>query len=81
MQDNYEDWTEAAATMADIYEQAFITIGAAWSNDSNGGCFSISSDFFWGRKINDTGLYTRAVSAEADNKVDEDWPLLQRGWV
>jgi hypothetical protein len=36
-QDDTGDWKEAAAAIADIYENAFITIAATWSEDSNGG--------------------------------------------
>ncbi|KAJ8110947.1 hypothetical protein OPT61_g6346 [Boeremia exigua] len=39
------DWKEAAASMADIYENAFFTIAAACSNDSNAGLRPLGSQF------------------------------------
>lgn len=38
-QDNVEDWAQTAASMADIYAGAEITIAASWSKDSTGGLF------------------------------------------
>jgi hypothetical protein len=89
MQDDTEDWTEAVATMADIYENAFITIAASWSSDSNGGCFSSMRDIYKERSLGDTGLscrrdlppfaqYRHSISQDDTFK---DWPLLTRGWV
>jgi hypothetical protein len=40
LQDSIEDWEETAATMADIYEHAYITIAATHSQDSESGLFS-----------------------------------------
>jgi hypothetical protein len=84
LQDDRDDWEEAAATMADIYENAFITIAATWSNDSNGGCFSRTRDLCKQHKLGDTGLYTgREMPKFPDNNsvIDDQWPLLTRGWV
>jgi hypothetical protein len=85
LQDNTDDWAEAAATMASIYEKSIITIAATWSNDSNGGCFSKTREVHQTHTLKDTGLYVRVPLP--DFPVDdfvynaEDWPLLQRGWV
>jgi hypothetical protein len=70
--------------MADIYENAFITIAATWSNDSNGGCFSRTRDLYKQQKLGDTGLYTgREMPKVPDNNsvIDDQWPLLTRQWV
>ncbi|KAF2823903.1 HET-domain-containing protein, partial [Ophiobolus disseminans] len=84
LQDDLEDWKDAAATMADIYEHAFITIGATWSNDSNGGCFSRTRDQFKHHMLGDTGLYVRETPPPFPFNGSfqrKEWPLLTRGWV
>ncbi|KAE8330200.1 heterokaryon incompatibility protein-domain-containing protein [Aspergillus sergii] len=40
IQDDDIDWAREAASMASVYENAYITISAAKSRDSNGGLFS-----------------------------------------
>ncbi|KAH8885961.1 HET-domain-containing protein, partial [Thozetella sp. PMI_491] len=39
LQDDIADWEMEAASMAEIYRNAYLTIAAASSEDSNGGCF------------------------------------------
>jgi hypothetical protein len=39
VQDDLDDWTREAASMANIYESAEITIAAAWGSDGSAGCF------------------------------------------
>jgi hypothetical protein len=89
LQDDNDDWTEAAATMADIYENAFVTIAATWSSDSNGGCFSQTREKFQVKKLGITGLYAQVSLPDIPQSgyskyldaSGDDWPLLQRGWV
>ncbi|KOC17919.1 hypothetical protein AFLA70_70g003091 [Aspergillus flavus AF70] len=40
IQDDKDDWAAEAANMASVYENAYITISATRSRDSNGGLFS-----------------------------------------
>jgi hypothetical protein len=40
LQDDKKDWKQAAATMADTYQNAYLTIAASHSRDSNGGLFA-----------------------------------------
>jgi hypothetical protein len=72
--------------MADVYEHAFINIGATWSDNSDKGCFSLEEDGLRARKIGDTGLWVRRTPASLpeiryDDIDRPDWPLLRRGWV
>jgi hypothetical protein len=72
--------------MADIYERAFINIGATWSDNSDKGCFSLERDDLGAREIGDTGLWVRRAPASLPKIKDDDtdraeWPLLGRGWV
>lgn len=39
IQNDDKDWQQEAASMADIYRNAYLTFAAASSSDSNGGCF------------------------------------------
>jgi hypothetical protein len=39
VQDDVQDWEEQSAVMGDIYSQSYLTIAAAASKDSSGGCF------------------------------------------
>jgi hypothetical protein len=39
VQDDVQEWEEQSAIMGDIYSQSYLTIAAAASKDSSGGCF------------------------------------------
>jgi hypothetical protein len=74
--------------MASIYENAFVTIAAAWSENSNGGCFSHTLDKYKVHRLRTSGMYARREPPEfaaAPNDVSvhtaELSPLLTRGWV
>jgi hypothetical protein len=84
LQDSQEDWKEAAATMAGIYEHAYMTIAATFAQDSNGGLFS-SVRPLTTRLTKHPHLYIReclprfpGVSYTRDLT---PWPLLTRAWV
>jgi hypothetical protein len=85
LQDDANDWAEAATTMASIYENSIITIAATWSSDSNGGCFSTMRELYQAHTLKDTGLYVRIplpnFPVDDLDYIIDDWPLLQRGWV
>ncbi|KAJ8113563.1 hypothetical protein OPT61_g4331 [Boeremia exigua] len=88
LQDSSEDWAEAAATMADIYENAVLTIAATKSKDSNGGLFSDPNSPFRPRKLKNSFLYIAEWHIQ-DYCVNNNrlywnfgyWPLLERAWV
>ncbi|ORY17342.1 heterokaryon incompatibility protein-domain-containing protein, partial [Clohesyomyces aquaticus] len=46
IQDSDEDWKEQASHMADIYENAFITIASTWAGNTSKGCFSRTKSIF-----------------------------------
>jgi hypothetical protein len=85
LQDDANDWAEAATTMASIYENSIITIAATWSSDSNGGCFSTMRELYQAHTLKDMGLYVRIpmpnFPVDDLDYIIDDWPLLQRGWV
>jgi hypothetical protein len=86
MRDDADDWRVAAATMADVYENAFICIAATWSSNSDGGCFSQIHDKYKVKKLGSSGLYARHIPPEFPGHVDapssfRGWPLMTRGWV
>jgi hypothetical protein len=72
--------------MAEIYQNAFITVAATWSNDSNGGCFARTREEYKVHKLGETGLYAQKdfplfPSRFTVNSNMDEWPLLRRGWV
>jgi hypothetical protein len=87
IQQDKDDWKEAAATMADVYENAFITIAATRSSDSEGGCFSKIQGLNQPTQLESSGLYACKVVVDfprsAYNLATEggSWPLLHRAWV
>jgi hypothetical protein len=87
MQDDLDDWEEAAKTMASIYENSYVTIAASWSHDSTGGCFSSIQDryYYEEQSLGRSGLYARRVPPPfpdgSSHSGRTDWPLLKRGWV
>jgi hypothetical protein len=88
IQKDKDDWREAAATMASIYENAFVTIAATRSIDSEGGCFSKLQGFSQATLLASSGLYAckrrpgdfpqTSYSLLSD---EGRWPLLRRAWV
>ncbi|TPX07155.1 uncharacterized protein E0L32_010956 [Thyridium curvatum] len=74
--------------MADIYENAFITIAATRSPNSSRGCFADTDSRFIAAPVSGySGVYVRVLTprwppiwAMHDSKMPE-WPLLTRGWV
>jgi hypothetical protein len=70
--------------MAEIYENAFITVAATWSDDSNGGCFSRTREKYKVYKLGGSGLYAQKTLPRFPTGINPDkdeWPLLKRGWV
>ena len=47
--------------MGTIYENAFLTIAASWSPDSNRGLFLKKSWMYRPRKMTSAGIYVKAV--------------------
>jgi hypothetical protein len=83
-QDDSDEWVEAAASMAEIYENAFITVAATWSDDSNGGCFARTREEYKLHKLGKTGLYAQTKLPSFPKRYEaskDEWPLLTRGWV
>jgi hypothetical protein len=84
-QDNNKDWEAAAASMADIYENASITIAATCSNNSDRGLFSTCPVDMVANPVQNTGLFVRRRKHPFPtifSKLNDDlWPLFSRAWV
>lgn len=87
VQNSPEDWENEAARMADIYENAYITIAATKSASSSGGCYSEISDKYVARPI--LG-YQNAFARVKLPGLPTHWsqfgrqkelPLFNRGWI
>jgi hypothetical protein len=91
LQDSQEDWKEAAATMADIYEHAYMTIAATSAQDSNGGLFSSARPLtthldkhphlYIREYLRTFPNYSHAFPNYSYTKDLKQWPLLTRAWV
>jgi hypothetical protein len=82
-QDDEEEWREAAATMASIYERGYLTIAATWSNSSSHGLFAPNQHLFQARKLQSCECYVRKRAPEfpVPWNPEPSWPLLNRAWV
>jgi hypothetical protein len=88
IQQDKDDWKEAAATMASIYENAYVTIAATRLYHSEGGCFSRLEGFHRATRLESSGLYACRQRSEdpplANHALlseEGPWPLLRRAWV
>jgi len=91
LQDSREDWKEAAATMANIYEHAYVTIAATSSQDSKGGLFSSARPLvtrldkhphlYIREYLRTFPNYSHAFPNYSYSKDLKPWPLLTRAWV
>ncbi|KAH6622067.1 heterokaryon incompatibility protein-domain-containing protein [Boeremia exigua] len=82
-QDDLNDWEQAAATMASIYERAHITIAAACARDSTDGLRPLAA-IFKEKLVPSTGLCVRRHYRELTDQLNlsrNDFPLLWRAWV
>lgn len=82
LQGDKADWEEAAATMADIYEGAAITLAASWSSSSEDGCFAPATHEI---ALGEVGLYLRddldSFPCWSHHNPGYRWPLFHRAWV
>ncbi|KAK3684335.1 heterokaryon incompatibility protein-domain-containing protein [Podospora appendiculata] len=93
VQDDENDWIRESKTMANVYENAFVTIAATSSRDSDGGLFSeqrLRQELISGQRYGADGTpYLIAAVEEVPHPKPTDgmqellknWPLLTRGWV
>ncbi|KAI0966028.1 heterokaryon incompatibility protein-domain-containing protein [Xylaria arbuscula] len=88
IQDSEDDWRAESSRMADIYENAHITLAATKSGSGAGGCFSIASPECKAHELrcdDDDGtphsIYVRR-NLHDDYKIGTNNNLLlRRGWV
>lgn len=75
--------------MADVYENASITIAATWADNTAKGCFSRTPTQYMAQPVSNTGLFVRRMKPlfprqqEMGNNLCDHgvWPLLSRAWV
>lgn len=89
VQDDVEDWNRHVTEMSQIYRGAFLTLAAGASKSSEEGLFRARTN----EKMRTRTFRHENVSYEVsfcpwpdhgyrhDAVVDEQWPLMQRGWV
>ncbi|KAI1413140.1 HET-domain-containing protein [Hypoxylon sp. FL1857] len=83
IQDSDEDWRIESMKMADIYENAYLTIAATKSTDGTGGCYSSADpETVSCRPIVENLVYCRKKPPEFNQFYRRmNWPLLSRAWV
>lgn len=91
IQDNPEDWRRESSRMGLIFQNSFLTLAAAKSSDSSGGCFYNASPWSLGCKLDENSfhegipLYVRQRLPERGLVSEAAWsnhfPLLNRAWV
>jgi len=84
IQDDEEDWRKESALMADIYQNAVVTIAASAAAGSSDGLFRQTDKEYLPRKLvclrdraDHEGIYVRTPLQQRKS----DLPLLLRGWV
>lgn len=94
IQDDSRDWHQEAASMASIYENAFITIAATWYHGDNRSLFSSILPLYKSVEIGKIASHcvllrpelphptTRFFSSgRFDYPITPEFPLFTRGWV
>lgn len=93
VQGDDSDWLRESSNMASIYENAYFTIAATASNNSNGGCYRQVPATYQDTQfqyVSDDGavipVFFRETLEHPDFRDSNDLkakecPLLQRGWV
>ena len=91
IQDSDEDWRDQAGRMADIYENAYLTLAATKSRDGSGGCFAETDAKYIAKLV--PGYQHIFVRQEVPKFPSHwtdfeppagrhgEWPLLNRAWV
>ncbi|KAH6666742.1 heterokaryon incompatibility protein-domain-containing protein, partial [Halenospora varia] len=88
IQDSPEDWTREAASMGDIYENAYLTIAATKAARSSDGLYSVTEGPFLAhfdvegavhRSITPPLPHSGVVTAQSD--LISSFPLFDRGWA
>lgn len=91
VQGDREDWERESGRMSNVYRCAYVTLAAAWGDDSNSGLFSVAEDFepnvVANLCLNDQiwPLYLRPAHPPICNwdacKDAGETPLFDRGWT
>jgi len=84
VQDSDDDWKEQAAKMADIYENAFVTLAATKAQDSSSGLYSQTDPEFFASVVPgycDVYIRQEYPTHWGERDRSKAWPLLNRGWV
>ncbi|KAF2846086.1 HET-domain-containing protein [Plenodomus tracheiphilus IPT5] len=87
IQDSSEDWRNQASRMAEVYENAVITIAASKAQDPSQGCFTRTHWSYRGVLLPgyaDTFIRRVCVPPGAafhSYHNHDEWPLYKRGWI
>jgi heterokaryon incompatibility protein (HET) len=92
VQDDARDWDIESSKMADIYQNAFVTLAATTSSNGDGGCFSINHRPVREVELSDNRGLVGGSSITVRQKLKhwtftvtntsvQPYPLLSRGWV
>jgi hypothetical protein len=96
IQDDAQDWSEQSASMADIYENAYVTLCATTSLSDDGGCYSSTPLPWQPQKLRirkrdgieydvyiRMGIDEQHIPAWGDTRMKilaNHFPLMTRGW-
>lgn len=92
-EEDYADWMKEAPQMARIYSDAYLTIAATASHDSQGGCYRSVSEATRGQIIEFVSKGGTSIPVIVDKNrphfevyypntdTDNDFPLLKRAWA
>ncbi|GAB1312567.1 Heterokaryon incompatibility domain-containing protein [Madurella fahalii] len=93
IQDDEDDWVRESKAMADIFENAYVTIAAASSANPAGGLFPqrrLQQEHILGRRYGAAGMPYVIVAVDdishpkltdTTQRLVQNWPLWTRGWV
>ncbi|KAF2134979.1 HET-domain-containing protein [Dothidotthia symphoricarpi CBS 119687] len=86
IQNSPSDWAYQASRMADVYQNAFVTIAATASAKPTQGCFKETHRVYQGEILPGyEDLHVRLRTPDRrfwqDNDMRKDYPLLERGWT
>jgi len=84
LQDSIDDWTQNAAEVGSIYENALFTIAATKSNEGCEGCYSTTDSQHLARLVpgsDDIYIRQKPPSYPVHDLDLSNFPLLDRAWV
>jgi hypothetical protein len=88
LQDDEQDWREQSTEMHTIYANAYLTLAATKSPNSDGGCYSAAPSDYRAHEILPYGVFVRKPLPHIPHRMMKQtsergspFPLLWRAWV